>query len=104
MNPEKPPKIKKPKQTTTEKRMAAEERVKLLRAKEKAEAARKAEAEAKIEKKNDTRRRILLGSMALKLMRTDDRSRISYLADLDKYLTREDERRLFELPWPPATG
>jgi hypothetical protein len=102
MNPEKSPKIKKPKQTTTEKRMAAEERVKLLRAKEKAEAARKAEAEAKIEKKNDTRRRILLGSMALKLMRTDDRSRITYLADLDKYLTREDERRLFELPWPRA--
>jgi hypothetical protein len=56
-----------------------------LRKKEEQEAARKA----------DTRRKILVGAFLLERMHRDARLAAETLAQLDNYLTRDDERSLF---------
>jgi len=58
----------------------------------------KAEARHKqIEKKADTRRKILLGAYFLEKMKKDG-SLESIKADLDQFLTRNTDRALFGLP------
>lgn len=95
--------VKKPKRTIKEKLEAAEQLIKQLREQAKAEAVRKAKAETKIQKADDNRRRILLGTMALKKLESNEAARAALLVDLDTYLTRESDRKLFNLPSPPAS-
>lgn len=90
--------FKKPKRSVEDKLKAAQIRVKQLREQARANAARKAKEEAKIQKADDNRRRILLGAMSLKRMQSDEQAKATFLAHLDKYLEREDDRKLFNLP------
>ncbi len=59
---------------------------------------RKAEAlETKKERAKETRRKILLGSMLLQQIETNETIRANVMRQLDKYLTRDDDRALFYL-------
>ena len=59
---------------------------------------RKAEAAAsKKERAKETRRKILLGSMLLQQIESDESLRASVMRQLDAYLTRDDDRALFDL-------
>lgn len=49
------------------------------------------------ERKRDTRRKILVGSMHLELSSRCSDRRDKLQKDLDKYLTRSDDRALFDL-------
>jgi large subunit ribosomal protein L7/L12 len=63
--------------------------------------AKKAKAEARLaqaERKRDTRRKILIGAFYLEKMRADADARGKITAALDQYLTRADDRALFDLP------
>lgn len=53
--------------------------------------------EAVEERKRDTRRKILVGSMQLEMASRDQEVRERMISALDKYLTREDDRSLFGL-------
>ena len=67
---------------------------KLLKAKKDA---RERAAKTKKERANETRRKILAGSLVLEMMSKDDETRVKFLGRLDKYLTRADDRALFDL-------
>ena len=49
-------------------------------------------------RKDDTRRKILVGSMLLQLVEDGEWPEDKLRARLDTYLTRSDDRALFELP------
>lgn len=95
---------------TVEERIAkirAEADKALERAKKKAAEVKALESQVRTKnaadmRKKDTRRKILIGSMnmerAAKYPDHDQRLK----AELDKYLTREDDRALFELPPIPG--
>ena len=51
--------------------------------------------EAYQKRKEDTRRKILLGALALKMMSTGRWKSEKIMADLDKFLTRNSDRKLF---------
>lgn len=73
-----------------------EERLKQLKAQKQAISAKKKAKEKEQERKDDTRRKILLGSYLLKKMEyASDRQEI--LAELDKYLIEDRDRKLFNL-------
>lgn len=61
--------------------------------------------EAKIsqrERKDETRRKILLGSYLLAKIKQDEKAKAAMLKELSVYLIREDDRKLFGLlPLPP---
>jgi large subunit ribosomal protein L7/L12 len=85
-----------------------DERIAALEAKLKQERAKKQKVEARlraIEQKRkraeDTRRKILAGALVLELMEQDEQTKQRFLARLDKYLTRADDRALFGLPEAP---
>lgn len=65
--------------------------------KSKIEARQKA-AEWKKKRTEDTRRKILVGALALEMMGQDEGARARFMTRLDKYLTRTDDRALFGLP------
>ena len=50
------------------------------------------------ERKADTRRKILVGSMVLTKSEDNQARRAALLAELDAYLDRDRDRALFELP------
>jgi hypothetical protein len=50
------------------------------------------------ERKKDTRRKILFGSLVLERLRQGDSRAESLKAELNEYLTRDNDRALFELP------
>ena len=54
---------------------------------------------------NDTRRKILAGAMTLEISERDEEARQRFIKQMDKYLTRADDRALFDLqPLPlPVT-
>jgi len=84
---------------TVDDRIAALE-AKLKQAKE---LKRKADARArtaasKQERRKDTRRKILAGSMLLQLVEDGEWPEEKLRARLDTYLVRDDDRALFELP------
>lgn len=57
------------------------------------------------ERKKDTRRKILIGSMHLELASKDGDHHERMKKELDKFLTREDDRALFDLqPLPKTLG
>lgn len=68
-----------------------------LRAKEELIQARKLQAIMKKDRASDTRRKILAGSLILELMDKNPDTKARYMANLDKYLTRADDRELFGL-------
>lgn len=65
--------------------------------KQKIDARKRAEA-SKVQRAQDTRRKILIGALVMESMGRDDDTNQRMLARLDKYLTRVDDRALFELP------
>ena len=49
-------------------------------------------------RKEDTRRKILIGSCMLKITEDDEQARAKLIAQMDKYLTDARDRKLFDLP------
>ena len=73
-----------------------EERLKQLKAQKQAVLAREKKKITDQQRKEDTRRKILLGSLALKKMKNEqDKEKI--LADLNEYLIEDRDRKLFGL-------
>lgn len=64
--------------------------------------ARKLSGLLKGQRADDTRRKILLGAMTREMMKDSPEAAEKIRARLDKYLTRADERALFDLPPAPA--
>lgn len=73
-----------------------EERLKQLKAQKQAVLAREKKKATDQQRKEDTRRKILLGSLALKKMQ-DDSEKAKILADLNDYLIEDRDRILFGL-------
>ena len=73
-----------------------EERLKQLKAQKQAKDAREKAKQKVQERKNDTRRKILLGSYLLKKME-DEAEKQKTLAGLNEYLTEDRDRKLFGL-------
>ena len=89
----------------------AQQRVKDLEEKLKTAKALKQKAEARIKsvetkqkKKEEDRRKILIGAMMLDQMSKNDATKTSVMAKLDGFLTRADERALFGLTVPGKTA
>ncbi|MDQ3270611.1 MAG: mobilization protein [Pseudomonadota bacterium] len=59
--------------------------------------ARKRVAEQKANRSQDTRRKILIGSLFMQRATVSDEAQKKLLALLDPYLTRTDDRALFDL-------
>ena len=73
-----------------------EERLKQLKAQKQAIEAREKKKITEQKRKDDTRRKILLGSYLLKKMENEqDKEKI--LAELNEYLTEDRDRKLFNL-------
>ena len=80
-----------------EKKIEAQlEKLKQLKAQKQAIEAREKTKQKEQERKDDTRRKILLGSLALKKMQ-DDSEKAKIIADLNDYLTEDRDRLLFGL-------
>ena len=73
-----------------------EERLKQLKAQKQAVLAREKKKLSDQQRKDDTRRKILLGSYLLKKME-DEANKEKILADLNEYLTEDRDRKLFNL-------
>ena len=73
-----------------------EERLKQLKAQKQAIEAREKVKQKEQDRKDDTRRKILLGSMLLKDMENEEK-KTKILADLNEYLTEDRDRNLFGL-------
>jgi hypothetical protein len=81
-----------------EKRIEAQlEKLKQLKAQKQAIEARERTKQKEQERKNDTRRKILLGSYLLKKMKDNEANKEKILAELNEYLTEERDRKLFNL-------
>lgn len=75
----------------------AEKRLKELKEQQRAVKARERNALNKKKRAEDTRRKILVGSLSLELMNKDETAKQRFLKQLDGYLTRDDDRALFDL-------
>ena len=73
-----------------------EERLKQLKAQKQAVLAREKSKQKEQERKDDTRRKILLGSYLLKKME-NEANKEKILAEMNEYLTEERDRKLFKL-------
>ena len=73
-----------------------EERLKQLKAQKQAVLAREKKKQSEQQRREETRRKILLGSLALKKME-DEAEKIKILAELNKYLTEDRDRKLFNM-------
>ena len=73
-----------------------EERLKQLKAQKQAIEAREKAKQKEQDRKDDTRRKILLGSMLLKDMENEEK-KTKILADLNEYLTEDRDKILFGL-------
>lgn len=77
---------------------ALETQLKQVKAlKQKIEARKKALASKKT-RALETRKKILIGALILEKMDQQEEIRIKILADLDRFLTRNSDRALFDLP------
>ena len=76
---------------------AHEEKLKQLKAQRQAALARERVKEKEQARKDDTRRKILIGSCMLKITEDDEQARAKLIAQMDKYLTDERDRKLFDL-------
>ena len=75
-----------------------QEKLKQLKAQKQAAVARERSKQKELERKNDTRRKILIGSCMLKIVENDTVAHEKLMAQLDKYLTENRDRELFNLP------
>ena len=76
---------------------AQEEKLKQLKAQRQAALARERAKEKEQARKDDTRRKILIGSCMLKITEDDEQARAKLIAQMDKYLTDDKDRQLFNL-------
>ena len=74
-----------------------EERLRQLKAREQAVEARRRTLESRRQRKDDTRRKILVGAVVLARVERGESPAADLRRWLDQSLTREDDRRLFEL-------
>ncbi|ENW89152.1 hypothetical protein F906_00001 [Acinetobacter pseudolwoffii] len=82
---------------TLEKKIEAQlEKLKQLKARKQAIEAREKSKQKEQERKDDTRRKILLGSYLIKKMQ-NEANKEKILAELNEYLTEERDRKLFDL-------
>ena len=83
---------------TLEKKIEAQlEKLKQLKARKQAIEARERSKQKEQERKDDTRRKILLGSYLIKKMQ-NEANKEKILAVLNEYLTENRDRQLFDLP------
>jgi len=73
------------------------EKLKQLKAQKQAIEARERAKQKEQDRKDDTRRKILLGSYLIKKMESNEANKEKILADLSEYLTEERDRKLFNL-------
>ena len=82
---------------TLEKKIEAQlEKLKQLKAQKQAIEAREKTKKKEQERKDDTRRKILLGSYLIKKMQ-NEANKEKILAELNEYLTENRDRQLFDL-------
>ena len=83
---------------TLEKKIEAQlEKLKQLKARKQAIEAREKSKQKEQERKDDTRRKILLGSYLIKKMSDNEANKEKILAELNEYLTEDRDRELFNL-------
>ena len=75
-----------------------EERLKQLKAQKQAVLACEKKKATDQQRKEDTRRKILLGSYLIKKMQANEANKEKILAELNEYLTENRDRQLFDLP------
>ena len=81
-----------------EKKIEAQlEKLKQLKAQKQAIESRERTKQKEQERKDDTRRKILLGSYLIKKMQ-NEANKEKILAELNEYLTEDRDRQLFDLP------
>ena len=81
-----------------EKKIEAQlEKLKQLKAQKQAIEARERAKQKEQQRKDDTRRKILLGSYLIKKMQ-NEANKEKILAELNEYLTENRDRQLFDLP------
>ncbi|ENV35511.1 MULTISPECIES: hypothetical protein [Acinetobacter] len=81
-----------------EKKIEAQlEKLKQLKAQKQAIAARERTKILAQTRKDDTRRKILLGSYLIKKMNANEANKEKILAELNEYLTEDRDRKLFDL-------
>ena len=86
-----------------EKKIEAQlEKLKQLKAQKQAIEAREKTKQKEQERKDDTRRKILLGSYLIKKMQ-NEANKEKILAELNEYLTENRDRQLFDLPLKPES-
>lgn len=73
------------------------EKQKQLKAQKQAIAAERTKLQAQA-RKDDARRKILIGSFIIKQIETDLEAKNRLLSKLDEYLTENRDRKLFDLP------
>lgn len=73
------------------------EKLKQLKAQKQAIEARERAKQKQQDRKDDTRRKILLGSYLIKKMESNEANKQKILADLNEYLTEDRDRKLFNL-------
>ena len=84
---------------TLEKKIEAQlEKLKQLKARKHAIEAREKSKQKEQERKDDTRRKILLGSYLIKKMNANEANKEKILAELNEYLIEDRDRKLFDLP------
>lgn len=74
------------------------QRLKQLKAQKQAIEARQRAKQKEQDRKDDTRRKILLGSYLIKKMESNEANKQKILAELNEYLIAERDRKLFSLP------
>ncbi|MDE2422382.1 MAG: mobilization protein [Gammaproteobacteria bacterium] len=74
-----------------------QEKLAQLKARKQAIEARDRASESKKERANDTRRKILIGAMVLEQWKNNPESEAETKQALDKFLTKENDRKLFGL-------
>lgn len=75
----------------------AAKQIKQLKAKQEQIETRKLTALMKGNRASETRRKILAGALILEIMEKDEAAKTRFMNQLDKYLTRDDDRALFNL-------
>lgn len=72
-----------------------QEKLNQLKAQKQAALAREKAKQKAQERKDDTRRKILIGSCMLKITEEDEQARAKLMAQMDRYLTDERDRKIF---------
>nr|WP_314566522.1 mobilization protein [uncultured Pseudomonas sp.] len=83
---------------------AQEEKLKQLKALKQKQETLKRAAEAKRTRTEDTCRKVLIGAMMLEHMAKNDSTKESVMGKLNAFLTRADDRALFDLPPASQAG